>query len=81
MAVQPIAEETKDPLDDKKYYIGKSGLRQADVVEDFNLDYHEGSALKYLIRRGKKHGGDMREDRKKDLAKAIWHLKRKLNSL
>ena len=40
-----------------------------DVLELFELNYHEGAALKYLLRW--RHKGGIQ-----DLEKAIWYLKR-----
>lgn len=73
-----MAEKENDPLDGQIYYIGKNGITQIQIVESFNLDYHEGSALKYLLRRGAKKPNDIAAYRK-DLEKAIWHLKHKLS--
>lgn len=46
-----------------------------DVIEDWDLGFHEGNAVKYIGRS--KHKGT----RKQDLAKAIWYLKRLHDSL
>lgn len=40
-----------------------------DLVELFNLDYHEGNALKYLLRWRRKGGVQ-------DLEKCIWYIRR-----
>lgn len=51
----------------------KSGRLEAiEVIEDFNLNFHLGNAVKYILRAGKK--GDKQED----LQKAIWYLEREL---
>lgn len=41
-----------------------------DVIEDFNLNFCLGNAVKYILRAGKK------EDMVQDLKKAIWYLER-----
>ena len=46
-----------------------------DVIEDWNLDFHCGSAVKYISRH--KHKGQP----KKDIEKAIWYLQRYLERL
>lgn len=51
-----------------------SGKYEAiDVIEDWNLDFHLGNAIKYIARA--EHKGNFKED----LNKAIWYLERKLN--
>jgi hypothetical protein len=45
-----------------------------DIIEDWNLDYHVGNAVKYLSRAGKKDPKKYIED----LQKAIWYLERKI---
>ena len=55
-----------------KHYQGKN-LEAIDVIEDFNLNFCLGNAVKYILRAGKK--GDWQED----LRKAIWYLRREVN--
>ena len=43
-----------------------------DVIEDWNLGFHLGNAVKYIARA--KHKGKYKED----LEKAIWYIKRKI---
>lgn len=38
------------------YYVGKGGLKVYDVIDEFDLDFYEGNALKYLIRWSHKNG-------------------------
>ena len=52
-----------------KHYQGKS-LQSIDVIEDFNLNFNLGNAVKYILRAGKK------DDKVQDLKKAIWYLER-----
>lgn len=40
-----------------------------DVIEDWNLGYHEGNVLKYIRRWQDKNGIE-------DLKKALWYLQR-----
>ena len=72
-------------LDAIPYYIGKGDMTHVEVVDAFGLDYDEGSALQYIIRRGARNGmkGDnpQRRNAQGDLEKAIWHLNRKLLKL
>ncbi len=51
----------------------KSGkLECIEVIENFNLNFHLGNAVKYILRADKK--GKQQED----LQKAIWYLQREL---
>ena len=52
-----------------------SGKREViDCIEDQNLNFHLGNAVKYISRAGKKDPKKFRED----LEKAIWYLNREL---
>lgn len=55
-----------------KHYHGKK-LQSIDIIEDFELGFHLGNAIKYILRAGKK--GDKNED----LQKAIWYLHREID--
>ena len=46
-----------------------------DVIEDWQLEYHEGNAVKYISRA--QHKGT----RTQDLKKAVWYLNRKIERL
>jgi len=48
-----------------------------DFIEDKNLDFHTGNAVKYIARAGKKDPSKEIED----LQKAIWYLNRKIERL
>lgn len=54
-----------------QHYYGKK-LQSIDIIEDFELGFHLGNAIKYILRAGKK--GDKNED----LQKAIWYLHREI---
>ena len=47
-----------------------SCLEAIDVIEDFDLNFHLGNAVKYILRAGKKG------NKEEDLRKAIWYLER-----
>ena len=46
-----------------------------DVIEDWNLDFHCGNAVKYIARHSYK------ESPRQDIEKAIWYLQRYLETL
>ena len=59
------------------HYKGDRQFEPIAVIEDWNLNYRLGNALKYLSRNGRKPGEDPREG----LRKAIWYLEREISSL
>ena len=54
----------------KHYNMGK--FEVIDIIEDLELGFHLGNAVKYIARA--KHKGKYKED----LEKAIWYIKRKI---
>lgn len=65
---------TADPMDAVKdhqvggdHYRIESGVQPWDVIEAFQLDFWEGTALKYLLRYRRKNG-------REDLEKCIHYL-------
>lgn len=47
------------------------------VIEDFDLDFLDGTVVKYMLRSGKKFGSPAIQDYKK----ALWYLSRKISNL
>lgn len=43
-----------------------------DIIDDFDLNFCLGNAIKYILRAGKK------DDRIQDLKKAIWYINREI---
>lgn len=48
-----------------------------EFIEDKNLNYHRGNAIKYICRAGKKDPTKEIED----LQKAIWYINREIKNL
>lgn len=65
---EPIADVVNHPT----HYAGKGGLECIDVIEAFELDFHLGNAVKYILRAGKK------DEVTQELRKAIWYLEREI---
>lgn len=59
------------------HYRGDRKFEPIEVIEDWNLNYRLGNALKYISRNGRKPG----EDPTEGLKKAIWYLEREIASL
>mgnify|MGYP001334628171 CR=1 FL=1 len=62
-----------EKVDHPDHYQAK-GMEAIDVIEAYNLNFSLGSALKYILRAGKKPG----ESSTEDLNKAIWYLQREV---
>ena len=48
-----------------------------EFIEDKNLNYHKGNAIKYICRAGKKDPSKEIED----LQKAIWYINREIKNI
>ena len=55
------------------HYQGKQ-FEVIDVIEDFDLNFKLGNAVKYILRAGKK------DNSQEDLKKAHWYLEREISS-
>lgn len=59
------------------HYKAKDGSQVIDVIEVYELNFHIGNAIKYMLRAGKKPGSFAITD----LLKAIWYLEREIKTL
>lgn len=59
-------------IDHPSHYQGKK-FEVIDIIEDFNLNFNLGNAIKYILRSEKK------SNRAEDLKKAMWYLRRELD--
>lgn len=64
-------KKTGSMVNHPKHYQGNK-FEVIDIIEDFDLNFSLGSAIKYILRAGKK------DERNQDLEKAIWYLQREL---
>ena len=67
-------------VEDKRipeYYKGKEGYEARKVCDNFDLTYHIGTAVTYLLRAGKKEGNPTEQD----IRKAINHLHFELDEI
>ena len=67
-------EPTADPINPQHYK--RNGIECIDVIEAFELGYHLGNAVKYILRAGRKTASPLT-----DLKKSIWYLQRELERL
>lgn len=75
-------QASDDPVNHPSYY-ADGNIEVIDYIEDKNLDYHLGTAIKYISRAGKKREQGMTDKEKEiqDLQKAVWFINRKIKQL
>lgn len=61
-------------INSPEHYKG-GGLEVIDVIEAFNLNFHTGNVIKYVLRAGKKGAALV------DLKKAQWYLNREIEKM
>lgn len=64
----------ENPKINPPHYQGDAVMK---VIEQFELNFALGSAVKYILRAGKKEG----ESELEDLMKARWYIERRLMQL
>ena len=64
----------EDLVNEPPHYKGNK-FEVIDIIEDFNLGFRLANAVKYVLRCEKKG------NKKQDLEKAIWYLKREIEKL
>jgi hypothetical protein len=75
----PSLEDTypqKEMVNHPSHY-QSSKFEAIDVIEEFNLNFNTGNAVKYILRAGKKFEDKTLED----LKKAVWYLEREIKKL
>lgn len=68
--VCPSIEE-KEMVNHPSHYQGKK-FEVIDIIEDYDLNFNLGNAIKYILRCGKK------DKAKQELEKAIWYIQREM---
>ena len=61
-----------------EHYQSDTNLEAIDVIEAFDLNFHRGNIVKYILRAGKKseEGYENKQKQLEDLNKAKWYLSR-----
>jgi uncharacterized protein DUF3310 len=68
-----MSPQPHDPVNHPSHYtFGK--IEVIEAIEDWQLNFHLGNAVKYIARAGKKG------DRLEDLKKAAWYLQREIEN-
>ena len=75
-------EKNYDAVKSPKHYTDTK-IEVIDYIEDKNLGFCLGNAVKYISRAGRKNSAAMSEKEKaiQDLEKAIWYLERRIREL
>lgn len=76
-----LVEQFDDVNHPRHYVDGK--IEVINFIEDKNLGFCLGNAIKYISRAGKKHsvGKSDKEKMVEDLNKAIWYINRRIKEL
>lgn len=72
---EPVQQDQDREIESPAHYTEGRTIQPIEVLEDWDLNYHLASALKYIARAGRKH------DEVKDLKKAVWFLERRIKLL
>ena len=64
------AADRTEAVNHPAHYGGDTTYEAIKVIEAWGLGFHDGNAVKYICRQGKK------SDRLEDIEKAIWYLNR-----
>ncbi len=64
----------KEKVNHPSHY-NKGKFEVIDVVEDWNMNFSRGNAIKYIARAGAK------DDEIQDLKKALWYINREIERL
>jgi len=67
-----LKEELIDLVNQPPHYKSKGGIESIEVIESFELNFNLGNVIKYILRSDKKG------NKKQDLEKAQWYLKREI---
>lgn len=66
---------THDPVNNPSHYAEGRQYEPIAVIEDWQLNYRLGNAVKYISRAGRKNNAI------EDLRKAVWYIEREIESL
>ena len=67
-------KQTKEMVNHPSHYRGNK-FEVIDIIEDYNLNFNLGNAIKYILRCGKK------DTAVQELKKAVWYLNREIETL
>lgn len=78
-----IGKSLKDSAVDHPQYYADTKIEVIDYIEDKNLGFCLGNAIKYISRAGRKESAAMGTKQKtiQDLEKAIWYITRRIKEI
>jgi len=68
-----ISNVNDDPMVNHPSHYQGNQIEVIDVIEEFNLNFCMGNAIKYILR------ADYKENDIQDLEKALWYIQRELD--
>lgn len=77
-----ITNKIFDDVQNPRHYTD-SKIEVIDYIEDKNLGFCLGNAIKYISRAGKKHSANKTDEEKmvEDLNKAVWYINRRIKEI
>lgn len=70
-------QQDKEHVNHPDHYLGTRKYEPIDVIDDWELNFQTGNAVKYISRAGRKN----KDTTIQDLEKAIWYLQWEINNL
>jgi hypothetical protein len=67
--------QQREMVNHPDHYQGSGGMEVIDIIENYDLGFSLGNAIKYILRSNKKGSA------KQDLKKAIWYINREISNL
>jgi hypothetical protein len=76
---KPVNKEKTEveTVDHPNHYLGTRKFEPIDVINDWELNFQTGNAVKYISRAGRKDDSKTIED----LKKAVWYLEWEIKNL
>lgn len=72
-----MSEQQKEAINHPDHYLGERKYEPIDVINDWDLNFQTGNAVKYISRAGRKDPAKTIQD----LEKAIWYLRWEVDNL
>ena len=77
VAMEGAMKTKRETVNHPPHYKAEGGIEAIDVIEQFDLGFSLGNAVKYILRAGRKAGAKYSED----LEKAKWYIERELSKV
>ena len=77
MERKKMSEEKVEAINHPNHYLGSRKYEPIDVINDWELNFQTGNAVKYISRAGRKN----KDKTVEDLKKAVWYLEWEIANL